>query len=291
MQFSCKQVRLWLFILESLLCLINCFNFSRPINLFLVVNVRRRRYLLQHCALHFAGHTEQKKCWDLLRQKFDWFQTIRNKYQASANKCQHCCSSLQMDATCWAQQCCVLLAKNVASVCIGLYFYQLCWHEARPNASLASRMLSQLPKCIHNSIDAQLKHGPFRLEHWYWRFIQNLSQNIHLSVCICWTQARDLIDARACVYQDFDARSRYAKSAGKIASNILTKLYGYRPVLNWTFYIAAFFHGQSIKVDSHRKDIATLLPATFVTATMTTSNPGTWMLNCIVTDHYTAGIY
>ena len=39
------------------------------------------------------------------------------------------------------------------------------WHEAKPSASLASRVLSQLPKCIHNSIDAQLKHGSFLLEH------------------------------------------------------------------------------------------------------------------------------
>ena len=39
------------------------------------------------------------------------------------------------------------------------------WHEAKPSASLASRVLSKLPKCIHNSIDAQLKHGPFLLEH------------------------------------------------------------------------------------------------------------------------------
>ena len=37
--------------------------------------------------------------------------------------------------------------------------------EAKPSAFLASRVLSQLPKCIHNSIDAQLKHGPFLLEH------------------------------------------------------------------------------------------------------------------------------
>ena len=39
------------------------------------------------------------------------------------------------------------------------------WHEAKPSASLASRVFSQLPKYIHNSIDAQLKHGPFLLEH------------------------------------------------------------------------------------------------------------------------------
>ena len=36
------------------------------------------------------------------------------------NKCQHCCGSVQTDATCWAQQCCVLLANDVVSVCMGL---------------------------------------------------------------------------------------------------------------------------------------------------------------------------
>ena len=36
------------------------------------------------------------------------------------NKCQHCCGSRQTEATCWAQQCCVLLANNVASVCMRL---------------------------------------------------------------------------------------------------------------------------------------------------------------------------
>ena len=46
--------------------------------------------------------------------KFDRLQTIRNK-------CQHGCGSMQTDATCWAQRCCVLLANNVASVCMGLY--------------------------------------------------------------------------------------------------------------------------------------------------------------------------
>ena len=30
-------------------------------------------------------------------------------------------------------------------------------------------MLSQLPKCIHNSIDAELKHGPFLLEHCHFK--------------------------------------------------------------------------------------------------------------------------
>ena len=41
-------------------------------------------------------------------------------YARSANKCQHCCGSMKTDATCWAQQCCVLLANNVASVCMRL---------------------------------------------------------------------------------------------------------------------------------------------------------------------------
>ena len=43
------------------------------------------------------------------------------------------------------------------------------WHEAKPNASLASQVLSQLPKCIHNSIDAQLKHGSFLLEYYHFK--------------------------------------------------------------------------------------------------------------------------
>ena len=43
------------------------------------------------------------------------------------------------------------------------------WHGAKPSASQASWVLSQLPKCINNSIDAQLKHGPFLLEHCYFK--------------------------------------------------------------------------------------------------------------------------
>ena len=43
------------------------------------------------------------------------------------------------------------------------------WHEGKPSAFLASRALSQLPKCTHNSIDAQLKHGPFLLEHCHFK--------------------------------------------------------------------------------------------------------------------------
>ena len=43
------------------------------------------------------------------------------------------------------------------------------WHEAKPSASLASRVLSKLPKCIHNSIDAQPKHGSFLLERCHFK--------------------------------------------------------------------------------------------------------------------------
>ena len=34
---------------------------------------------------------------------------------------------------------------------------------------VASRVLSKLPKCIHNLIDAQLKHRPFLLEHCHFK--------------------------------------------------------------------------------------------------------------------------
>ena len=43
--------------------------------------------------------TEQKKCWELLAQKFDRFQTLRNNMQ----------QGVQTDATCNIQQCCVRL--------------------------------------------------------------------------------------------------------------------------------------------------------------------------------------
>ena len=51
--------------------------------------------------------TEQKKCWELLAEKFDWFQTFRNNMQ----------KGVQTDATCNIQQCWGFLANNVASVC------------------------------------------------------------------------------------------------------------------------------------------------------------------------------
>ena len=80
----------------------------------------------------------------LVAPKFDRFQTIRNK-------CQHCCGSMQTDATCWEQQCCVLLANNVASVCMGLKVWPvsncsqqvptLLWFHANGRNMLRTTML------------------------------------------------------------------------------------------------------------------------------------------------------
>ena len=42
---------------------------------------------------------EQKKYWELLAEKFDWFQTLCNNMQ----------QGVQTDATCNIQQCCVRL--------------------------------------------------------------------------------------------------------------------------------------------------------------------------------------
>ena len=56
-------------------------------------------------------------CW----MKFETGQTSSNNLQQVAttrNNTQH---GVQTLGTCWAQQCCVLLANNVASVCTGLY--------------------------------------------------------------------------------------------------------------------------------------------------------------------------
>ena len=53
--------------------------------------------------------TEQKKCWELLAEKFDRYQTLRNDMQ----------QGVQTDTTCNIQQCWELLANNVASLCTG----------------------------------------------------------------------------------------------------------------------------------------------------------------------------
>ena len=61
--------------------------------------------------------TEQKKCWELLAEEFDQFQTLRNNTQQHTTTCNRV---MQTDATCNIQQCWELLADNVASVCTGL---------------------------------------------------------------------------------------------------------------------------------------------------------------------------
>ena len=54
------------------------------------------------------------------------------------------------------------------------------WHQAKLSTSLASRVLSLLLKCIHNSTDAKLNHGPFLLEHCHCHFIQHLKKKYTL---------------------------------------------------------------------------------------------------------------
>ena len=65
--------------------------------------------------------TEQKKCWELLAEKFDRFQTLRNNTQQHATTSNNMQQGVQTDATCNIQQCWELLANNVASVCTGLH--------------------------------------------------------------------------------------------------------------------------------------------------------------------------
>ena len=59
---------------------------------------------------HASAITEQKKCWELLAEKFDRYQTLRNDMQ----------QGVQTDTRCNIQQFWELLANNVASVCTGL---------------------------------------------------------------------------------------------------------------------------------------------------------------------------
>lgn len=47
----------------------------------------------------------------------------------------------------------------------------------------------------------------------------------------------------------------------------------------------AYFHGETLNIRGHRTDVASLFPATFVTAGMIPSNPGRWLLSCQVNDH------
>ena len=59
---------------------------------------------------HASAIMEQKKCWELLAEKFDWYQTLRNNMQ----------QGVETDTRCNIQQFWELLANNVASVYTGL---------------------------------------------------------------------------------------------------------------------------------------------------------------------------
>ncbi|NXI22866.1 HEPH protein, partial [Sterrhoptilus dennistouni] len=47
----------------------------------------------------------------------------------------------------------------------------------------------------------------------------------------------------------------------------------------------AYFHGETLKIRGHRINVASLFPATFVTADTIPRNPGRWLLHCQVNDH------
>ena len=63
--------------------------------------------------------TEQKKCWELLAEKFDPFQTLRNNTQQHPTTGNRVCKRTQHVSN--IQQCWELLTNDVASVCTGLY--------------------------------------------------------------------------------------------------------------------------------------------------------------------------
>ena len=68
----------------------------------------------QHCCVYIVEVFGQQCC---VRLHVPISLTGFKLYAASANKYQQCCCSMQTDATCWAQQCCVLLANNEHSKC------------------------------------------------------------------------------------------------------------------------------------------------------------------------------
>ena len=52
--------------------------------------------------------TKQKKCWELLAEKFDWFQTLHNNTQQHPSTCNRVCKRTQHVTTdnigsCWAK--------------------------------------------------------------------------------------------------------------------------------------------------------------------------------------------
>jgi hephaestin len=50
------------------------------------------------------------------------------------------------------------------------------------------------------------------------------------------------------------------------------------------------WHGNTVLIDGHRKDVTELFPATLEVADMKPDDPGTWLYHCHVGDHITAGM-
>ena len=50
------------------------------------------------------------------------------------------------------------------------------------------------------------------------------------------------------------------------------------------------WHGNTVTVMGMRTDVASLLPASMVTADMTADDPGIWFFHCHVNDHFLAGM-
>ena len=91
--------------------------------------------------------------------------------------------------------------------------------------SIASRVLSQLPKCIHNSLDEQLKHGPFILDNCLFK-----RKLIKYRILLNHSERFDWLNSitrfvrhnnNNNVYRNLDSCSRHTKSARKFASHVL----------------------------------------------------------------------
>ena len=65
----------------------------------------------QHCCAALRRSTNNRNVGTCCAKSLTGFKL----YTTSANKCQRCCVSVQMDANCWDQQCYVLLANSVGT--------------------------------------------------------------------------------------------------------------------------------------------------------------------------------
>ena len=74
-------------------------------------NVRRALQTNPTLLRYASAITEQKKYWELLAEKFDRFQTLRNNTQQHPRTCNRVCKRTFL----------LLLANNVASVCTQPY--------------------------------------------------------------------------------------------------------------------------------------------------------------------------